>query len=293
MVENSEEALRLYIEILSCSDLLIRDRKAKSSDPYVKVKHAGKDIHTTKTILKWWVEFLMYCCFVGICHAAAVFVVCFDLPLSAVLTIQVFLFGFASLNPIFTDAQNNAFLLDCDTKELFASNGLLFKVKDYNRLTPDQDIGSIQVPAMELYKATGEVQEYVLEPPSDVPAGTKVGTLQLRCFPATESHMEKLGKKGLRGFVSGIQHKVHSGAQDITHKATAGMKDLGQKVASVPQVVTKTVAPSPSKKEDDSAKSSSEEENNDGIRMVVEIVAGRDLLIGDQTSSGRCPSLPG
>ena len=54
MVENSEEALCHYIEILSCSDLLIRDRKAKSSDPYVKVKLAGKDIHTTKTILKWW-----------------------------------------------------------------------------------------------------------------------------------------------------------------------------------------------------------------------------------------------
>jgi C2 domain len=53
MVENSEpETLCLYIEILSCSDLLIRDRKAKSSDPYVKVKHAGKDIHATKTILK-------------------------------------------------------------------------------------------------------------------------------------------------------------------------------------------------------------------------------------------------
>jgi hypothetical protein len=222
------------------------------------------------------------------------------------------LWSFDSLNPIFTDAQNNAFLLDCASKELFDNKGLLFKVKDYNRLSADQDIGSILVPAMELIKATGEVQEYVLVPPSDVPPGTNVGKLKFRCFPATESHLEKLGrdKKGLRGFVSGIQHKVQSGAQDITHKATASMRDLGQKVVAVPQAVkdaSHAISPSFLKKEDESsAKGFSADEDigsvtasiaeattsepavtDNNILMLVEIVAGRDLLIGDTTSSGR------
>ena len=151
-----------------------------------------------------------------------------------------------------------------------------------------------------------------MEPPSDVPSGTIAGKIKLRCFPATEAHLEKLGrdKKGLRGFVSGIQQKVQTGAQDITQKATAGMKDLGQKVIAVPHAVkdvSQAMTPTFLKKEDDSVKPTfnddksnkteiieehgpdRQQEGNDldDILMVVEIVAARDLLIADKTSSGR------
>ena len=44
--------LCLFIEILAGKDLLIRDKRAKSSDPYVKVKLGGKDIHQTKVVAK-------------------------------------------------------------------------------------------------------------------------------------------------------------------------------------------------------------------------------------------------
>ncbi|CAB9497692.1 Multiple C2 and transmembrane domain-containing protein 1 [Seminavis robusta] len=262
MAENPDDHVCLYIEILACSDLLIRDRKAQSSDPYVKVKLAGKDIHQTKTILK-------------------------------------------NLNPVFGDAEQHAFLLDCPKKQLIDNQGLLFKVKDWNRFA-DQDIGSIQVSAADLTKASGETMEYVLEPPSDVPKDTPVGTLTIGCWQATDAHLEKLGKdkKGLRGFVSGIQSKAH----DITHKAEERMKDLGDKMhvkefsqALTPSFMKKdeeTPKPFGSAITDESEKDSEEKEvvNTEDIDeyeqkyleevlLVVEVVAGRNLLIGDKHSS--------
>ena len=51
-MENSEDTLCLLVEILCGKNLVIRDKKAKSSDPYIKVKLDGKDIHQTKVISK-------------------------------------------------------------------------------------------------------------------------------------------------------------------------------------------------------------------------------------------------
>lgn len=51
-MNDDEDALCLLVEILSCNNLMIRDKRAKSSDPYVKVKMNGKDIHQTKTVVK-------------------------------------------------------------------------------------------------------------------------------------------------------------------------------------------------------------------------------------------------
>ena len=48
----TEGQLCLFIEILSGSNLVIRDKRAKSSDPYVKVKLGNKDIHQTKVVAK-------------------------------------------------------------------------------------------------------------------------------------------------------------------------------------------------------------------------------------------------
>lgn len=49
---DSNDPLCLLVEIVSCSNLIIRDKRAKSSDPYVKVKLGTKDLHQTKSILK-------------------------------------------------------------------------------------------------------------------------------------------------------------------------------------------------------------------------------------------------
>ena len=51
-MQEPEGHLCLFIEILYCSDLMIRDKRAKSSDPYVKVKLGDKDIHQTKVVVK-------------------------------------------------------------------------------------------------------------------------------------------------------------------------------------------------------------------------------------------------
>ena len=41
----------LLVEVLSCRDLLAADKTGKS-DPYVKLKLNGKDVHKTKHILQ-------------------------------------------------------------------------------------------------------------------------------------------------------------------------------------------------------------------------------------------------
>lgn len=45
------EELNLMVEIVSCRDLLAGDKNGLS-DPYVKIKMEGKELHRTKHILK-------------------------------------------------------------------------------------------------------------------------------------------------------------------------------------------------------------------------------------------------
>lgn len=45
----------LLLEIVSCRDLLAAD-KTGTSDPYVKIKMDGKELHKTKHILKTYVS---------------------------------------------------------------------------------------------------------------------------------------------------------------------------------------------------------------------------------------------
>jgi len=58
--DGGDDTLCLMVEILTCKHLMIRDKRTKSSDPYVKVKLGGKDLHQTKTIVKKCVKLLFY-----------------------------------------------------------------------------------------------------------------------------------------------------------------------------------------------------------------------------------------
>lgn len=244
--------------------------------------------------------------------------------------------------------------MDCTAKDLFEHKGLLLKAKDWNRLSSDEDLGTVQVPAIDLYKASGESLVYDLTPPSDIKSSNAAGKITIRCFPATETHLKKYGNKqshhGLRGFVSGIQSKAEQsmpkGLQDFGTKMQSMNKDLAEKmekklhipfasksgsskkddteatsggVPAVGNIIveedTPTKPPAATESTDRSATKQKEEQQDSSgqnetqeepnleeeepeaktsralppapkdLKILIEIVAGRNLMIGDKTSS--------
>lgn len=178
---DDETTLCLLVEIISCRDLIIRDKRAKSSDPYIKIKLGAKDLHETKPVKK-------------------------------------------TLNPSFGESQHHAFILDIPAKDLFYHDGLIFKAKDHNRMSSDEDLGLVHVPAMDLYKASAAPMEYSLVAPPDIVKAsggliTTAGTILIQVSPATEAHLKKYGssssKKGLLGFVGKIHTQAKSQVHDV------------------------------------------------------------------------------
>jgi hypothetical protein len=91
------------------------------SDPYVKVKLGGKDIHKTKPVKE-------------------------------------------TLNPTFGETEDNSFVIDVSSADLFYGGGILLKVKDWDRgVSGDDDLGTVQISGEELYMC--EEKEYPIVPP--------------------------------------------------------------------------------------------------------------------------------
>jgi hypothetical protein len=69
-----------------------------------------------------------------------------------------------TLNPVFGEKQNNAFVIDCSISELFGADGIFIKVKDWDRgVGGNDDLGSLQITAESLYEC--QEQEYHLDSP--------------------------------------------------------------------------------------------------------------------------------
>ena len=141
----------LLIEIVSCRDLLAAD-KTGASDPYVKIKMDGKDVHETDVIKQ-------------------------------------------TVNPVFTEEDKNAYVLDCTAMDLYSKRGLVFKVKDWDRgIRGNDDLGTVQVPADTLYNfGTGE-KEFPIVPPSG--KLDAAGFLTLRCSRISASERDARKKGG-------------------------------------------------------------------------------------------------
>lgn len=180
-----------------------------------------------------------------------------------------FFLYFVSLNPTFGESQNNAFILDIPSKDLFDNNGLLFKAKDWNRLSSDEDLGFVHIPPADLLQASGETVTYKLVPPSDVSrelAAGDAGSISIRILPATEADMKKFGKKaGLRGFVGKMQSQAKSQVQDI-----------------------QSHMPSP-KKINPFSNNLYASSKGLATSILVEVVACRDLLVADKNTNSSDP----
>ena len=88
------------------------------------------------------------------------------------------------MDPIFTIATGSLFILEVMEHEFRASDGLLFKVKDYDRTSKSDDLGYVQVSGKDLCEANGQRMTLKLTPPEGREL-SEAGVLNLRCRPMT------------------------------------------------------------------------------------------------------------
>lgn len=104
-----------------------------------------------------------------------------------------------TLNPNFTAAQNNAFLMDLSTEKLF-SQGLRIKVLDWDRgVAKDDDLGWVHISGETLYKC--RVKEYPLNPPPGK-ENEDVGCVTIRVSEITEQERDQYKFQGINPDIS-------------------------------------------------------------------------------------------
>jgi len=90
-----------------------------------------------------------------------------------------------TVNPSFSKQDhNNRFILTCPASDLFQAGGLTFKVKDWDRIGSNDDLGAVIVPAPTLYCCLEkEEQEFKILPPKG--HGEDAGFITIRWRRAT------------------------------------------------------------------------------------------------------------
>jgi len=123
-----------------------------------------------------------------------------NLPLLLLLELtsedlNVTIIGWVSLNPTFGADMNSSFVFDTTETELKDNKGLVFKVKDWDRIGSNDELGQVTVAPETLLQATaGEDMELPITPPTGRET-EKAGFITLRCRPATEE--DRKPKSGL------------------------------------------------------------------------------------------------
>ena len=94
----------------------------------------------------------------------------------------------------------SSFVLDTTQEDL--DPGLVFKIKDWDRIGSNDVLGQVTVPKEKLLEATGEPTELEIAPPSDR-KDEKAGFITLKCRLATEDDRKPkktiLNRLGLNG----------------------------------------------------------------------------------------------
>ena len=101
-----------------------------------------------------------------------------------------------SLNPVYSAQENNTYILSCSAKELFGKGGVEFKVKDWDRIGKNDELGSVVVSGETLYtfvsEQEGVLQELKLDPPKG--KGEAAGFLSVKFRAPTLGDREDMKK---------------------------------------------------------------------------------------------------
>ena len=132
------------------------------------------------------------------------------------------MFGYQRIDPIYTVSTGSLFILKAVKQELCEGEGLLFIVKDYDRVGGNDELGHVQVSGKVLCEANGERMALPLEPAK----GSKqedAGKLNIRCRPATNYDKKFLeyAAGNMKGDFLGINQRM-----DIIMNPSGGERSL-------------------------------------------------------------------
>lgn len=117
-----------------------------------------------------------------------------------------------TLNPVYSPETNSFFVLDTNAKEIHDFGGLVFKIKDWDLLGKNDELGHVEVSPNAIYDATGENMELKVIPPK---GHTEAGYITIRIRPAVES--DRVAKKSfLSGFTKGMASAKDYGPTDLS-----------------------------------------------------------------------------
>ena len=128
------------------------------------------------------------------------------------------------LNPEWGPEHHSTFVLNTHAEKLLEAKGLTFVVKDFDLLSPDEDLGTIQVSLSDLstHGAMVKMLERKITPPKGAEV-TSVGYLTLHIRQATDDDEKSLAKGELKrlfeprteGFDHGGDESYHEGHHEI------------------------------------------------------------------------------
>ena len=117
-----------------------------------------------------------------------------------------------NLDPVYSPETNSFFVLDTTRKELYDYDGLVFKVKDWDRIGKNDDLGHVVLTPSTIYNATGEDMEFGIIPPK---GHAEAGYITIRVRPATED--DRIQKKSFfSGFKKAMVPAKNYGPADLS-----------------------------------------------------------------------------
>lgn len=192
------------------------------------------------------------------------------------LTLCDFLYFFSffkySLNPVYGPKTDSTFILHCYKSEL--KHGLICKIKDWDRIGKNDEMGHIVISATDLLTGEGDVIEYPIIPPQGYAKNEKAGSLAIRCRPALTKDITSIEKKERKNLFDKPAEEVAASISKISSAPAPASVPPPSKdsiednkppiTASVPKVTPKP---------------------GEMLDLTIEIVKCRDLLVGDVLSS--------
>ena len=127
-----------------------------------------------------------------------------------------------SLNPVYSAESNNAFVYNCKAGDLYDNGGLIFHVKDWDRIGTNDDLGIATVPAQTLAESTGVDTEFKITPPKKR-FEEDAGFITVRVKHANDEDRTKHGARPGRFWTPKVRQNVIIGTfrYYVTHIAIA------------------------------------------------------------------------
>jgi len=140
-----------------------------------------------------------------------------------------------TLNPIYSENTDSSFLLQkVSLVDLNSHGGLIFKVKDWNRINMDETIGEVLVPTATVMESKGEDMELKITPPKKR-SKEDAGYITVRIRPAVQNDIKYFGSNKKSGsyprkFMQGAMQKTSSKSVESNDMASVMFNSVSREL---------------------------------------------------------------